>query len=85
MPIGGGVWTALQRGGRLGRKTFARIVNDPRLAQLPGCLETPKSPDLHEDARNLAVLRALRRSPGCPSSARGHPSRRTGRAQAAWG
>lgn len=59
--------------GHLGRKTFARIVNDPRLSELPGCLETPKSPDLHEDARNLAVLRALRRSRARPSS---HPGPR---------
>ena len=25
----------------------------------PGCLETPKSKDLHEDVENLAVLRSL--------------------------
>jgi deoxyribonuclease-4 len=35
-------------------------VNDPRLAGLPGLLETPKSDDLHEDRENLAVLRSLR-------------------------
>jgi len=29
------------------------------LRNLPGCLETPKSPDLHEDLENLAVLRSL--------------------------
>jgi deoxyribonuclease-4 len=50
--------------GHLGRATFARILNDPRLSQLPGCLETPKSRDLHEDAVNLAVLRSLRRAVG---------------------
>jgi deoxyribonuclease-4 len=46
--------------GKIGRKGFKHIVNDPRLRLLPGCLETPKSPDLHEDIENLAVLRKLR-------------------------
>jgi deoxyribonuclease-4 len=36
------------------------VLNDPRLAGLPGILETPKSDDLHEDRENLAVLRSLR-------------------------
>ena len=45
--------------GCLGREAFGLIVNDPRLAGLPGCLETPKSEDLHEDVANLAVLRSL--------------------------
>jgi deoxyribonuclease-4 len=49
--------------GKLGRAAFSHIVNDPRFAGLPGCLETPKSPDLHEDAANLAVLRSLARLP----------------------
>jgi hypothetical protein len=26
---------------------------------VPGCLETPKSDDLHEDVENLRVLRSL--------------------------
>ncbi|HUX75939.1 MAG TPA: deoxyribonuclease IV [Anaerolineae bacterium] len=39
---------------------FRHVVNDPRLAGLPGLLETPKSDDLHEDRENLAVLRSLR-------------------------
>ena len=46
--------------GQLGREAFRHIVNDPRFAETPGCLETPKSEDLHEDAENLAVLRSLR-------------------------
>jgi deoxyribonuclease-4 len=46
--------------GHLGRAAFRHIVNDPRFADTPGCLETPKSEDLHEDAENLAVLRSLR-------------------------
>ncbi len=45
--------------GHLGVEAFRPLVNDPRFAETPGCLETPKSPDLHEDAENLAVLRAL--------------------------
>ena len=46
--------------GTLGLEPFRLIVNDPRFAGLPGILETPKSPDLHEDRENLAVLRGLR-------------------------
>jgi len=34
-------------------------VNDARFRDLPGCLETPKSADLHEDVENLAILRSL--------------------------
>ena len=45
--------------GCLGREAFRQVVNDPRLAGRPGCLETPKSEDLHEDIANLAVLRSL--------------------------
>jgi deoxyribonuclease-4 len=43
----------------IGKKAFAHIVNDPRFADTPGCLETPKSPDLHEDVENLGTLRSL--------------------------
>lgn len=45
--------------GKLGRVAFRHIVNDARFVDTPGCLETPKSPDLHEDIENLAVLRGL--------------------------
>ena len=45
--------------GLIGKKAFAHIVNDPRFADTPGCLETPKSPDLHEDVKNLGNLRSL--------------------------
>ncbi len=45
--------------GKIGREAFRHIVNDARLVELPGCLETPKSPDLHEDVENLAILRSL--------------------------
>jgi deoxyribonuclease-4 len=45
--------------GKIGKEAFRHIVNDPRCAGLPGCLETPKSKDLHEDIENLAILRGL--------------------------
>lgn len=45
--------------GHLGEASFRHLLNDPRLAGLPGILETPKSKDLHEDRENLAVLRRL--------------------------
>jgi deoxyribonuclease-4 len=45
--------------GKIGRDAFRHIVNDPRFRELPGCLETPKSTDLHEDVENLRVLRGL--------------------------
>ena len=45
--------------GKIGREAFRHIVNDARFRNVPGCLETPKSPDMHEDVENLAVLRSL--------------------------
>jgi len=45
--------------GRIGKEAFRHIVNDARFRRHPGCLETPKSADLHEDVRNLATLRSL--------------------------
>ena len=45
--------------GHIGLDGFRHLVNDPRLAGLPGLLETPKSDDLHEDRENLALLRSL--------------------------
>jgi deoxyribonuclease IV len=45
--------------GKIGKEGFRHIVNDPRVRALPGCLETPKSDDLHEDVKNLAFLRSL--------------------------
>jgi deoxyribonuclease-4 len=45
--------------GKIGLPGFRHIVNDARFAATPGCLETPKSDDLHEDLANLAVLRSL--------------------------
>lgn len=46
--------------GKIGAEAFRHIVNDPRFAKTPGCLETPKSADMHEDVENLAILRKLR-------------------------
>ncbi len=45
--------------GTIGLEGFRSFVNDPRLADLPGLLETDKSDDLHEDIENLARLRSL--------------------------
>lgn len=45
--------------GKIGKEAFRVIVNDPRFKDHPGCLETPKSDDLHEDVENLAILRSL--------------------------
>jgi deoxyribonuclease-4 len=45
--------------GKIGRDAFRHIVTDERFHNHPGCLETPKSNDLHEDVKNLAVLRSL--------------------------
>jgi deoxyribonuclease IV len=45
--------------GKIGKEAFRHIVNDARFKNHPGCLETPKSEDLHEDVRNLATLRSL--------------------------
>jgi deoxyribonuclease-4 len=45
--------------GKIGKDAFRHIVNDARFRDLPGCLETPKSADLHEDVENLAILRSL--------------------------
>ena len=45
--------------GTIGLEGFRNFVNDPRLAHLPGLLETDKSDDLHEDVENLARLRSL--------------------------
>jgi deoxyribonuclease-4 len=48
--------------GKIGKEAFRHIVNDARFKKRPGCLETPKSDDLHEDVENLATLRALVKS-----------------------
>ena len=45
--------------GKIGQEAFRHVVNDLRFKDCPGCLETPKSEDLHEDVQNLATLRGL--------------------------
>ena len=49
--------------GQIGIEGFRILVNDSRFKDKPGCLETPKSDDLHEDVQNLATLRSLVRPP----------------------
>ncbi len=49
--------------GQIGKEAFRHLVNDARFRLHPGCLETPKSADLHEDVQNLATLRSLVESP----------------------
>lgn len=45
--------------GHVGVETFRMLLNDPRFADLPMLLETPKDDDLHQDVENLALLRGL--------------------------
>lgn len=45
--------------GAIGLEGFRQLLHDPRFAEHPMTLETPKSEDLHEDAINLQQLRAL--------------------------
>ncbi len=47
--------------GEIGKEGFRHVVNDARFRNHPGCLETPKSEDLHEDVQNLATLRSLQK------------------------
>ncbi len=45
--------------GEIGLEAFRNLVNDPRLAGLPGLLETEKGDDDAFDGKNLATLRGL--------------------------
>ncbi|MCB9172406.1 MAG: deoxyribonuclease IV [Ardenticatenales bacterium] len=45
--------------GECGLSTFRNILNDPRFADLPMLLETPKDEDQAQDVVNLRVLRGL--------------------------
>jgi deoxyribonuclease-4 len=45
--------------GEIGDQGFRNLVKDPRFADHPMVLETPKSDDLHEDRENLERLRRL--------------------------
>lgn len=46
--------------GFIGLEAFRFLLNDPRFADRPMILETPKGPDMAEDVENLRVLRSLR-------------------------
>jgi deoxyribonuclease-4 len=48
--------------GKIGKEAFRHIVTDARFKNHPGCLETPKSEDMHEDVQNLRLLRLLAKS-----------------------
>jgi deoxyribonuclease-4 len=56
--------------GYVGLEAFGMLVNDPRFAELPMLLETPKSEDLGEDIENLARLRRLtqKEKSQCPAT-----------------
>jgi len=45
--------------GKIGKEGFRLLMNDPRFAEHPMTLETPKGEDLQEDKENLALLRSL--------------------------
>ena len=45
--------------GEIGLAGFASLLNDPRFADHPMTLETPKGDDLQEDRDNLKLLRGL--------------------------
>ena len=47
--------------GEIGLTAFRCLLNDPRFADLPMTLETPKEPEPEADLRNLATLRKLAR------------------------
>ncbi len=46
--------------GCVGLEGFRLLLHDARFGQHPMLLETPKGPDVQEDAENLAVLRSLK-------------------------
>ena len=48
--------------GTIGRTGFGFFARDRRFLDVPAVLETPKSEDLKEDRRNLAVLRKLEKA-----------------------
>jgi len=58
--------------GKIGQMAFGHIVRDSRFKETPGCLETPKSADLHEDLKNLARLRSMEAKKGSARRARNH-------------
>jgi len=53
--------------GAIGLDGFRSLLNDPRFADHPMTLETPKGDDLQEDRDNLQVLRGLINKPAVAS------------------
>jgi deoxyribonuclease IV len=47
--------------GMIGKNGFRWLMKDNRIAHIPKILETQKSEDLHEDKRNIGILRRLAR------------------------
>jgi deoxyribonuclease-4 len=45
--------------GEIGEEGFRNLMRDPRFADIPKTLETPKKEDLQDDVRNLTLLREL--------------------------
>lgn len=58
--------------GEIGLTGFANLLNDPRFADHPMTLETPKCADLHEDRDNLLLLRGLIEKPAAAATAQRH-------------
>jgi deoxyribonuclease-4 len=52
--------------GAIGLDGFRSLLNDPRFADHPMTLETPKGDDLQEDRDNLLILRGLLEKPSVP-------------------
>ena len=52
--------------GAIGLDGFRSLLNDPRFADHPMTLETPKGDDLQEDRDNLLILRGLVDGPSAP-------------------
>ena len=50
--------------GKIGLGGFRLLMNDPRFADHPMVLETPKEKDLKEDIKNLKLLRSLEKKKG---------------------
>ncbi|MEF2231815.1 MAG: deoxyribonuclease IV [Pseudodesulfovibrio sp.] len=48
--------------GAIGPEGFRNLMRDPRFADVPKTLETPKDDDLQDDIRNLDLLRGLART-----------------------
>jgi len=54
--------------GQIGLAGFRAMMNDPRLDRIPKILETEKSEDMHEDIKNMNLLRSLVSSTAVPEN-----------------